>query len=59
MMKDSGSFCLSAGDLMMVNFQEIYEIAVLVSEFGEMLVINNILVNEFTYGTYISNIYDA
>lgn len=58
-MKGSGSFCLSAGDCMMVNFQEIFEIAVLVSEFGEVLLINNILVDEFTFGPYISNVYDA
>jgi hypothetical protein len=44
---------------MMVNFREIYEIAVLVFEFGEVLVINNILVDEFTYGHYISNVYDT
>jgi hypothetical protein len=58
-MKGSGSFCLCAGDIMMVNFREIYEIAVLVSEFSEVLVINNIIVDEFTYGLYISNVYDA
>jgi hypothetical protein len=44
---------------MMVNFLEIYQIAVLVSEFGEVLIINNIPVDEFTYGAYISNVYDA
>ena len=50
---------MSAGDCMVVNFQEIFEIAVLVSEFGEVLVINNIIVDEFTFGPYISNVYDA
>lgn len=59
MMKGSGSYCLSVGEIMMVNFQEIYEIAVLVSEFGETLVINNILVDEFTFGIFISSFYDA
>ena len=44
---------------MMVNFQEIFEIAVLVYEFGEILIINNILVDEFTFGSYISNFYDT
>ena len=50
---------MSAGEIMMVNFQEIYEIAVLVSEFGETLVINNILVDEFTFGIFISGFYDT
>ena len=59
MMKGSGNCCLSAGEIMMVNFQEIYEITVLVSEFGETLVINNILVDEFTFGIFISGFYDT
>lgn len=45
--------------MMMVNFREIYEIAVLVSELGEILIINNTPVDEFTFGSYISNVYDA
>lgn len=59
MKKGSGNFCLFSGDHMMVNFQEIFEIAVLVSDFGEVLIINNILVDELTFGQYISNMYDA
>jgi len=43
----------------MVNFEEIGEIAVIVGELGETLIINNVLVNEWTYGLYISNTYDA
>jgi hypothetical protein len=50
---------LSAGDDMLINFYEIGEIAFIVKELGETIIINNFLVNEFTFGTYVSNFYDA
>ena len=59
MMKDLGNCLLSAGDNMMINFQEIGEIAFVVGELKETLVIYNRIVNELTYGEFISNNYDA
>lgn len=58
-MKDSGNCFLSAGDLMMVDFGEIAKIAFIVYDLGETVVINNIPVDEHTYGAYVTNIYDA
>lgn len=43
----------------MVNFQEIGEIAMIVSDFDETIIINNIIVNKFNFGEYVSNFYDA
>ncbi len=43
----------------MVNFEEIAEIALLVGDFGETMLINNQLVNEWTFGLFITNTYDA
>ena len=59
MMKDSGNCWLSAGENMMVNFKEIEEIAILVSDFGETLLINNQIVNKWTFGPFITNTFDA
>ena len=44
---------------MMVDFEEIGEIAVFVSDFDETLIINNQIVNKQTYGSFVSNLYDA
>ena len=44
---------------MLVNFGEIAKIAFIVYDLGETVVINNIPVDEHTYGAYITNIYDA
>lgn len=43
---------------MLVNFLEIQQIAFLVMN-GEVLVINDIAVDEFTFGFFISNTFDA
>ena len=43
----------------MVNFEKIGEIAVIVGELGETLLINNVVVNEWTYGPFITNTFDA
>ena len=59
MMKDLENCLLFAGDGMMVNFQDIGEIAFIVGDLKETLVIYNIIVNEFTYGEFITNQYDA
>lgn len=59
MMNDLGNYFWCAGDLMLVNFWEIYELAVLVFEFGETLVINNYIVNEYTFGSFVSAYFDA
>ena len=59
MMNALGNFWLCAGDNMMVNFFEIGEIAFLVGEMKETLIIYNQVVTEDTYGQFVSNMYDA
>lgn len=54
-----GNCWLCAGDNVMVNFFEIGEIAFLVGEMKETLIIYNQIVNEETYGQFVSNMYDA
>jgi hypothetical protein len=58
-MKGLGNCFWFAGDGMLVNFNEIVEIAFIVHELEETLVINNVPVNEITFGLYVSNTYDA
>ena len=59
MMKGLGNCFWFAGDSMLVNFDDIAEIAFIVHELEETLVINNVPVNETTFGLYVSNTYDA
>lgn len=44
---------------MMVNFKEIAEIAMMVYDFGETLFIKGAIVNEETFGPFITNTYDS
>ena len=44
---------------MFVNFAEIAEIAFIVYNLGQAVVINNVLVDEFSFGLFISSRYDA
>lgn len=44
---------------MLVNFQEIMELAVMVYEFGQPVVVDGFLVNEFNFPLFISLYYDA
>lgn len=44
---------------MLINFQELMEMMILIFEFGQPLVINGGIVNEFNFPTFISLYYDA
>ena len=59
MMKGSGNCYWLDADIMMVNFKEIAEIAMIVYNFGETLFINGAIVNEETFGYFITNTFDA
>lgn len=59
MMKGSGNCYWLDGDILMVNFKEIAEIAMIVYDFGETLFINGAIVNEETFGPIITNTYDS
>lgn len=43
---------------MMINFLEISEIAFLIS-LGEVLVLNNVIVDEHNFGEFITSTYDS
>ena len=59
MMKDLGNCLLSAGDNVMVNFHEIGEIALIVGDLKETIIIHNQIVSELNYGEFITNNYEA
>ncbi|WP_292803355.1 hypothetical protein [Methanobrevibacter sp.] len=43
----------------MVNFHEIGEIALIVGDLKETIIIHNQIVSELNYGEFITNNYDA
>lgn len=44
---------------MLINFRELMEMMIMIYEFGQPLVINGDIVNEFNFPTFISLYYDA
>lgn len=44
---------------MLINFQELMEMMIMIYEFGQPLVINGIIVNEFNFPEFISSYYDT
>jgi hypothetical protein len=44
---------------MQVDFESIFQLAVLVGELGEEVIVGNVLVNEYTFGRIISSTFDA